>query len=483
MSSGRSILKLKTSNETLDDAVVDVGVFDVLLPSRFFSITHKVAELGRVSMTTEYLLRLLRAVDGIDEEQVKEFFAFDLREMAFVLAEAEANDYVVRTNGRLWLTSTGRGLFRDGLAEPQIFDVEKRTERVGLDLFALAPQERESLSRFEGCLPELQPKDVTSISKASERVPEAFRRHYTELATRRDRDGLKKRALYSVDDVAAGDRFSSIVNIVARSSASRPDFPEPDLSGWQPGRDLDDRAAVVESVVEFLAALKVENRSESTEAYGTLLQLAPEFLKDFTRRDGLAVDRFYREAVARAGEFRIDRPTIPLLGPLFTRENNKRLGDALGYASKHLGERPEEFLWVIPDVAWGMTRVLPLTLEMIRRHVAVTEDEVAAVRALAIHPRRHERHIEEAFSVVDTTGYDLQAELEVLLIPNMLMAALVHAPLRAHGAFPVPLGIMSFDGDTVSRTEDFLRKRLPSRNETESSLPDYQRILLARPRE
>jgi hypothetical protein len=483
MSNGRSILKLKTSKETLDDAVVDVGVFDVLLPSRFFSITHKVAELGRVSMTTEYLLRLLSAVDGIDEEQVKEFFAFDLREMAFVLAEAEANDYVVRTNGRLWLTSTGRGLFRDGSAEPQIFDVEKRTERVGLDLFALAPQERESLSRFEGCLPELQPKDVAAISNASERVPEAFRRHYTELATRRDKDGLKKRALYSVDNVTAGDRFSSIVNIVARSSASRPDFPEPDLSGWQPGRDLDDRAAVVESVVEFLAALKVENRLETPEAYGTLLQLAPEFLKEFTRRDGLAVDRFYREAVARAGEFRIDRPTIPLLGPLFTRENNKRLGDALGYASKNLGDRPGEFLWVIPDVAWGMTRVLPLTLEMIRRHVAATDDEVSAVRALAVHPRRRERHIEEAFSVVDTTGYDLQAELELLLIPKMLMAALVHAPLRARGAFPVPLGIMSFDLDTVSRTEDFLRKRLPSRNEAESSLPDYQRILLARPQE
>jgi hypothetical protein len=483
MSNGRSILKLKTSNETLDDAVVDVGVFDVLLPSRFFSITHKVAELGRVSMTTEYLLRLLSAVDGIDEDQVKEFFAFDQREMAFVLAEAEANDYVVRTNGRLWLTSTGRGLFRDGSAEPQIFDVEKRTERVGLDLFALAPQERESLSRFEGCLPELQPKNVAAISNASERVPEAFRRHYAELATRRDKDGLKKRALYSVDDVAAGDRFSSIVNIVARSSASRPDFPEPDLSGWQPGRDLDDRAAVVESVVEFLAALKVENRSENTEAYGTLLHLAPEFLKEFTRRDGLAVDRFYREAVARAGEFRIDRPTIPLLGPLFTRENNKRLGDALGYASKTLGDRPGEFLWVIPDVAWGMTRVLPLTLEMIRRHVARTEDEVAAVQALAIHSRRRERHIEEAFSVVDTNGYDFQGELELLLIPKMLMAALVHAPLRAHGAFPVPLGIMSFDLDTVSRTEDFLRKRLPSRNETESSLPDYQRILLARQHE
>ena len=77
----------------------------------------------------------------------------------------------------------------------------------------------------------------------------------------------------------------SIVNIVARSSASRPDFPEPDLSGWQPGRDLDDRAAVVESAVA-LAALKVENRLVvPREAYGTLLQLAPEFLKESTRRD------------------------------------------------------------------------------------------------------------------------------------------------------------------------------------------------------
>ena len=75
---------------------------------------------------------------------------------------------------------------------------------------------------------------------------------------------------------------------------------------------------------------------------------------------------------------------------------------------------------------------------------------------MAIHPRRRERHIVKAISVMDTNGSDLQGKLELLLIPNMLVAALVHAPLRARGAFPVPLGIMSFDLNTVSRDSHFL---------------------------
>jgi hypothetical protein len=458
-------------DQSAEEQLIEVGVFDVLLPGRFFDVAHKVAELGRVSMTTEYLLRLLRSVDGMEEDKVRDFFAFDRREMGFVLAEAETNDYVQRDDGRLWLTVTGRGLFREGSDEPQVFDIEKRTDRIGLDLFAMAPLEKEFLSKFESSLPELLPGDPADLANASKRVPGAFRRHYSELASRRDKEASKKRTLYSIDEVAAGDRFSSCVRVIARSSFSRPDFPEPDVSMWKPEVELEDRGAVVHSVAKYLSALYGQSSSADAGAYDVLLELAPEHFSDFTRRDGLAVDRYYRESVERAGEFRIDRPTVPLVGTVFTRDNLERLGRALDYAMQAQVPAPDSCLWIVPDLVWGTTRVLPATLDLIQRRVK--QDQLDAFSAIAVASKR-ERHLGEAFSSVDTAVRGLPASLEMLFIPGLLVAALVHAPIRVSAAFPVPLGMMSFDPRVVERARDFLKKRLLTRS---GDGPDYSKLL------
>src|SRR5215470_9097138 len=85
-----------------DDRLIELAVYDVLLPCRMFQIDHKVAVLGRTSLTTEFLLRLVKAVPGISEQDAAAFFGFNQRESAFVVAEAEMPGFVERTDGRLW---------------------------------------------------------------------------------------------------------------------------------------------------------------------------------------------------------------------------------------------------------------------------------------------------------------------------------------------------------------------------------------------
>jgi hypothetical protein len=103
-------LSLPKGTRTLDyDEPFDVAVFDLLLPCRNFDVKHKVTESGRVSMTSEFLLRLLRASDGFDETDFEKFFGFNADERSFVLREAEEAGYVERRDGRLWLTTIGRG--------------------------------------------------------------------------------------------------------------------------------------------------------------------------------------------------------------------------------------------------------------------------------------------------------------------------------------------------------------------------------------
>jgi hypothetical protein len=49
---------------------------------------------GRTSLTTEFLLRLVKAVPGISQEGAAAFFRFNLREASFVLAKAEEPGFV-----------------------------------------------------------------------------------------------------------------------------------------------------------------------------------------------------------------------------------------------------------------------------------------------------------------------------------------------------------------------------------------------------
>lgn len=461
----RKVLTLpKTPPEPEDNRPIDLDVVDLLLPCRLFSVTHKVAEVGRVSLTTEFLLRLLFAVDGLDEKDMAAFFGFDRREAAFILAEAESYDYVDRRGGRLWLTVAGRRLFQSGDGEPRIYEVEQRTDRIGFDLIALAPERPGRLNAFEWALPEMSVPDRAVVSSAKALVPGAFRKFYTEIATRRDPEALERRSLYSIDDVAPGDRFSSVVRVTIRSSAVRPSSAEPDLSAWYTGHDLDDRSAVVGAVAAFIEGLSLNTRPDDAWAYQMLIEFAPEFLKEFTRRDGLALKRFYKETITRVGEFRSNRPTVPIIGSLFTQGNNKRLFEGLDYGLSRQQRRSTRLcLWMPPQRSWGVTSVLPATLDYLAQKISggVGQDE-EPFRSIAAVAGKPPRHIAKAFDdcVRRAEWVDVPPALETMVVPGILAAALVHAPIRATIGVPVPIGFISFDEKVGNRVWEYINSKL-----------------------
>lgn len=461
----RPILTLKSKSliDVESDGPLELAVYDVLLPCRQFAVSHKVAEVGRVSVTSEFLLRLLKTVDGMKEEDIAAFFGYDQREMSFVMSEVEANDFVVRKDGRVHLTTVGQGLFRDGSEYPEIYEVDSRREMVGFDLIALAPEDRGFLGEFERRLPELRARDGEKVSAAARLIyREAFRRFYGEIARRRDPTATAKRSLYSIDDVEAKDRFSSTVRFTVRSTGLRPSVAEPDMSGWRPEYEREDRADIIEAVSRFVDEMKMHRGPEVDGAYQILLALAPDFLKDFMRKDGFAVERYYREAFSRAGDVRSDRPTVPLLGSIFTRENTRRLFDVSEYGLKSVEKPPTLCVWVVPQTKhWGATTALPSLLEQFKSRVlsisdGETEDVVSrAVGMVAGHAPP--KHIEAAFDAVGTSNLSrVSPFLELLLVPNVLIAVTVNAPIGVTSGLPVPLGFVSFDAEIVARGQRFL---------------------------
>jgi hypothetical protein len=337
MSGTRRVLSLPdrpgSEKTELADAKVSVGIFDLQLPARQFLVQHKVAEVGDVSLTTEFLLRLLHSADGIPEEIAARFFGFDANEMAYVVRDAETRAYISRSEGRIWLTDPGHALFKEG-DKPQIYEVLKKTEKVGFDLLALAPCDREPLSEFERSLPELAVRDPDLVANASKHVPESFRRFFGEISSRRDRDASDqlKRSLYSVDDVVAGDRFSAVVPILAMASVRRPGEPEAFLEKWKTGHELADRDRVVHGVAEYLESLRTTKTQEDGNALEVLANIAPEYLREYVNRSGFASLRYFKELAGRAGEFRSDRQTVGILGALYQPNNIERIKTAIGYS-------------------------------------------------------------------------------------------------------------------------------------------------------
>jgi hypothetical protein len=320
------------------------------------------AVLGRVSPSLEFMLRLLRSVPGISEDEAAAFFGYSSAEREYVLLEATAPAYVDRIDGRLWLTSAGDALFNIGEEEPSIYEVLPRHGSVGFDLLALAPQRPQGLDIVERFLPELGIEDGEAIGKASESVRGRFRRFFHELGDRRDREQFHRRDLYSIGPVVPGDRFQAPVRIKVETLASSPSVPEVDLNSWRPDNEIADRAQIEQAAGRFVEELRVaKHTANDAGAYQAMLDLAPDFFKEFTTRAGLSVTRYWREAITRVGEARIDRPTIAIVGPFYTQANAERLLSILDYGLRAHGQQkpPEILLSVAPQVKhWGATTQL-----------------------------------------------------------------------------------------------------------------------------
>lgn len=444
-----------------EDGPLQLATLDLALPCRRFVVEHKVADVGKVSVTAEFLLRFVRAMGSCTEEAVQSFFGYSRREMTYVLHEVEDADFVHRIEGRITLTATGLSLFRPGVEEPLIYEVERKTARVGFDLISLAPAERKFLTFFETRLPELPLIDVEQVSAATERVPSSFRRFFREFAPKIDLTSTARRTLYSIDTVTAEERFSTVVRVQLVSSGLKPTLPDIDLSEWKSDYELSDREAVAHAVAETVELMTVTRREDDSEAYQLLVQLAPEYLKEYTRRDGLSVKRFYRHAFTSQGDIRTNRPTVPIVGSLFTKENIRRLFEVSSYGLRKTRHAAAAIYWVIPQAPlWGSTSIMADAIDQFRERISRTNEDLAVrrnVESIALTAQRPEPWVKEAFTRDQgSNARTFPGSFEMLLVPGAFVAATVHAPIGQQSGLPVPLGFASFDPRVLARAGELL---------------------------
>ena len=65
--------------------------------------------------------------------------------------------------------------------------------------------------------------------------------------------------------------------------------------------------------------------------------------------------------------------------------------------------------------------------------------------------------MEKAFELVGTSDYRrFPGPLEILLVPQVAVAVLVHAPIKSPRGYAVPLGLVSFDEAVLRRAQQYM---------------------------
>ena len=456
----RKTLSLTQRNLSTEAAnsITTLGVYDCQLPCRQFSVQYKASILGKISLTSEFMLRLLKSVEVMDEQEAASFFGFNYREMSYILKELENFGYVSRNKGKLSLSPAGEELFLDDTKFPSIYEIEERSTKLGVNLVSLSLEKRKYLSVEQRRYPELQILDQKSSSDGVERAKVIFRRNFIELSGFRDTDPRKRPSLYSIDDIEPSERFASSLRVWVGSKRKSPSSIEVTLfSDWET-IEMKDRVEILRSAKEFASKLETQKHESDDRAYKALTDTAEDFLAEWTRKDGLSKNRYYRECVTRVGEVRSDRETIPVVGSLFVKENTRRLLDQIKYTDPE-EDGCESIFWLAPDVPnWGATTSLTKIVMQLQKDFRSLDKQPESIGVI---PDALKWHVEKTFDVIEKRISDVPKGLEILLIPNHLCSVVVHAPLNVTRGLPVPLGFISRDKKVVERTTEIIKEYCP----------------------
>jgi hypothetical protein len=153
-----------------------------------------------------------------------------------------------------------------------------------------------------------------------------------------------------------------------------------------------------------------------------------------------------------------------IAGSLFSNANFRKVMDTLRNAADLRKARPGFCIWLVPQVtAWGATRALPVMLDQFTDRLASDDGQSLdeePVRSIALVAGRLPNHLRETFDLV-VSGHDVAGippGLEIMLVPGLMAAICIHLPVEAARAFPVPVGLLTFDDHVIERIRSVLQE-------------------------
>jgi hypothetical protein len=108
--------------------------------------------------------------------------------------------------------------------------------------------------------------------------------------------------------------------------------------------------------------------------------------------------------------------------------------------------------WLKPSIPhWGATRRVAGILGAVEKQLAETPD--GAIRSILAGEGRVSRFKTRFNGILTFPNSSLPSGLEIFLVPSHVVYVAVHSPSKHAEGYPVPIGIISFDSEVLSRAQ------------------------------
>lgn len=435
-----------------------LAVDDVTFSIRASTFRFAITTMRRtaIPLATEYAIRLIHQVPGLNAEDLSAFFGFNVAETLLLVQDVLETMMIVEDQGRYRLSAKGLDAVSP-LGDIELFAISELNAHQTFDLAAFAPIADDELdaaaSKFSIEIPLL---DRGKAANAVDGVRTAFEQHFQEWLDVRRRQAEDVR-FRSIEDVQQVKSFAAPVPIrmilrADRVATVEADYRELRTRGLHGSRD-----PLIEAIGTRIQALSAP--ADHDWAFEVLNDVDGGVL----RRVGIANSASAPSWIAeRWSDGTLAEAKIPsgaiLVGSVTGDLCRKQILELA--ASSARSSSTEPLLWLPPQMnTWGrsvsfeaMVRELRSELDAI---VLLQRSDMSDKDLRGIQWRHRPKDGKSLFERCLALRSGSPNALEVIVRPGLFGVVLVHAPDGGVG-YPLPIGYATTDSAIVKELGMYL---------------------------
>tara|TARA_X000001388_G_C2234829_1_gene124831 strand:- start:1244 stop:2722 length:1479 start_codon:yes stop_codon:yes gene_type:complete len=434
------------------------------LPCRSFVIDYAVSEKRKLAVVKEFTIRLLYSLKGITPEKIASYFGFTADETQVVLASLQEERLIKWDDGSVELTTYAYDRFEEvnGKAEPRFFEVEDKIDSVTFDLLSyklVAESSSGSVSPNNMEIP--LPQDA--MEKLTEKAKAAFDQQFNTFIEKAKGIDTYTEAveLYKINQVYnRNDRLLPvrIKYIVTTENCHTPSIKYIDewMEDWDDDRSL---FSCICSQTES-TGFGQTNLNISLDEYITLTK--DPIILNFYQNENFDFHSALKAYESNKGIFELE--TRMLVGNIYSTQNQDLIQSLLDYKLGDGAKIPSKgVLWSVDpsDKVWGRGPEIESFIQSIEQRLDDRKRPVGTVLAVNVQSKQDTFRLKDLYGITKChfqglNKYIGNGQIEIFLIPGVLVACTFHFLIENHYPLSLPIGFVTTDHKRIESIEKYL---------------------------
>jgi hypothetical protein len=431
------------------------------LPARAFSIDYTVSQKRQLPVVKEFIVRLLHSMTLATVETLQNYFGFSDAEMRAVLDDLIEESLILWEDDKIKLSNYAMTNFVevDGHMLPRFFEVTDKIDTVHFDLhsFKMLPKTiTRSGAGDLGVSMTLSNDCYKGLNDKAQRAFDNNFQHFREVVLGDDIFS-ERQELYKINNVATKYDIVIPIDVEYVIDTSAPtelltEYESTEFDEWDSSRAL--FTAMDNSIPRELNKGATEDFSKYLEASED--PILSKYWDDKSKK--LKYDvlvNHFEEGVAHQS-----KDTQLIIGNFYSDFNSdsiiQRLKDI--YKSK---PSSSGLLWFTDSDSntWGRTNAIRGFISALCSVFDKRKKTSEAVLVMSCESKQEAFELHKIYRTLDANLLDCSKRFggnsaEILLIPNIMVACLYHAPFGDDRNITFPVGYISFDQKIIEAVTD-----------------------------